>query len=117
MISRLFRRRVGYRLPCGRYADPLAAYRSLLSGGCDDLLDKRESPSPSVWIDAETKLCNLVREAFLVPKFDPDSGTGYTDEMCLDVLESFLEYVAGKGWAGRPTLPTSVQPTADPADC
>lgn len=110
----LFRRRVGYRLPDGRYADPLRAYRVLLAGNCDGLLDKRDADVPSVWHEAETALCDLVREAFAVPKFDPESGTGYTDEMCLELLKEFLEYVQGKGWASRPSSPIMSPFMVDP---
>ena len=116
LLSFLNRRNYCLKLPYGRYCDPLFAYRVLLGGNCDTLLDKRESENPDIWIQAELELCKLIRQAFQLPDFDPTTGDGWTDEMCLETLQFFLDYLEGKGWAGRQTSPMSAPPTADPAE-
>lgn len=97
----IFSKPTGFRLPCGRYCDPLRAYRALLVGGCDDLLDARGSPVPEVAAAAEAKLCDIARTAFAVPPLDPATGRGYTDELALDALDAFLEFCDRKKWTGR----------------
>lgn len=106
MIHWLFRKRAGFKLPYGGYADPLSAYRKLLVGGCDSLCDARESTNPLVSTDADEKLCSLVRDAFGLEEFNTRWGTGYTDEMALDTLNLFMEYCSKKGWTARhwPTM-------------
>lgn len=124
MLRWLFGRpQTAYRLPCGRYADPLATYRSLAAGHVNSLLDQREDHDPVQWHDAETRLCSLVRSAFGVPAFDPVTGTGYSDEDCLVLYEHFARWCdQEKGW-GRSSLmnvPTTAAPTDPspaPNDC
>lgn len=118
MLARLWRGRpdpAAFPLPGGGYRDGLRAYRRLLAGGANALLDRREADDPAAWDAAEAALCDLVRAALDLPPLDPATGRGWGDEAALAVYEAFAGWCEKKGWRGQPS-PTSPPATAAPAD-
>lgn len=115
MLS-LFRRKPSggaYRLPCGRYADALAAYKVLLRGGVNRLLDECAASDATKAATAETAVCELARRAFGLKPVDPRTGVGYADADCLDLLDAFFEWLGAKK-ATPQSSPTSAAPTDSP---
>lgn len=107
MFGFLFRKRAGFRLPTGEYCDPLRAYRILLAGNINGILDRCRSPFPDKYVKAEEEACDLARQAFGLEEFDPRTGCGCTDEEATQALESFMEFLSKKGWAAKPSLTSS----------
>lgn len=102
-----------YRLPDGRYADPLAAYKLLAAGNINKLLDERDAADPKKYAAADSAVCELVRRAFGLSPLNPKTGRGFSDQDCLDILEAFLGYIEKKGQRGQPSVMKS-QVTATP---
>jgi len=108
-FKRKFKSQYLYKLPCGKYVDPLNVYRKLITSNINDLLDKRESEVLQTYVKAETDLCKLIRDTFEIPSLDK-SGDGYTDKDCLELLDNYFEYIEKKGEKVKPSV-TSPQIT------
>lgn len=83
----------GFVLPCGRYIDPLKAFRELVKANVNKLIDERADNA--TYYLADVALCKLVREVFALPELD-NKGQGYDDQLVLDTLDNFLRYIEKK---------------------
>jgi len=81
-----------------------------------DEASRPEGPTGEMF-DAEEALLDAARVAFDLPPFDPDTGTGATEEVCRDCLAAWLDFVSKKNDedGGSPT--SSSAAAAGPPDC
>lgn len=96
------------------WGDPLALERALLSCLGPDagrVLEEANSPDNLLALAATGQLVEGIRTAFSMVPFDPSSGAGATEAMCLDALEALYDCLDAKK---KPAvnLPISPPPTA-----
>lgn len=122
MFSEAERAVFGYETGGGkRYADPLAIFRALALGLDGDLAGAIEAAQPPsdeeareenpgkrmARLVAEGRLLDVVRGAFALLPFDPETGKGATDTVAWRALNAYLEWCEGEGQGGErsPTSP------------
>lgn len=85
-----------YQFPDGsQFADPIAIHRRLiiaLNGDVNQALDQAEHENPVVKARAELQLADASRVAFNLPYFNPEDGSGLTDEEVLFLLRDYLSW-------------------------
>lgn len=99
-----------YKLPCGRYIDPLHVYKLLLKNDINKYIEARKTKNELQYVQAEINLCTVIRDSFDIPSLSK-RGEGYTEQDTLDLLADFLGYIEKKDEKEK-TLVTSPQHTA-----
>ena len=91
------------------FADPLELRRRLVIAAGGDLASLAEAALPPeggppeapeatlARAEAQGRLAAVVREAFRLKPFDPDTGRGVTEAMCWRVWDDFHEGLEGNG--------------------
>lgn len=80
--------------------DPLRIWRflnNLLDGDPDTVLAKAHSQVPEEKLDAQNRIIEATREAFMMEPFDSETGEGATEQDCLVALTNFLDWIKKKG--------------------
>ncbi len=102
----------GFELPDGskRFIDPLKVRRGLAratAGKIDQLLQKQHSASQMEQLEADEALVPAISLTFGLPTINKETGVGYTEQFLLDLLESFVTWIADqkKTVEKSPTLP------------
>jgi hypothetical protein len=90
--TRIFKYNVGEQ---DVFGDPLEIHNDLteaLGGDVNKTLAEAHHGEPSVSCPAHRKLIPAIRHAFMVAPFDPITGNGATWEICIDLLNRFIDW-------------------------
>ncbi len=90
------------------WGDPVRIYRRVLSASDGDIniLLERTSPevqvvTPTLWAESVERLVQVVRDAFEMAPFNPETGTGATETDCLNAIKSW------QGWMDEKKEPAA----------
>lgn len=78
--------------------------------------EARPEPPDGEHFEAQEAILDATRAAFDMPPFDPETGSGATEEVCREALSAWMDWLEGKADAGdelRPTSPASVASRQD----
>lgn len=101
------------------WADPLTVQRRLDAalGDPDVVFKDVNDNDPLVWRPALECLIAAVREVFVMPGIDPETGQGATEEDCRTALNSLQDFLAKKkpSAAGSPILSAPTESCPSPS--